>query len=123
MGDLTEHFSEWEFDCRCQGCMAKGSQMQSDFIRKLQTARTIANGPFSITSGMRCEPHNQESGGRPNSSHLTGWAADIAVTNSGKRFEVLQALIEAGFTRIGVARTFIHADCDPDKAPRVCWLY
>jgi hypothetical protein len=35
---------------------------------------------------------------------------------------LLPALIHAGFTRIGIAKTFIHADVD-DKKPNAIWLY
>jgi hypothetical protein len=33
------------------------------------------------------------------------------------------ALIASGFTRIGIADTFIHVDNDPVKTPAVVWLY
>jgi hypothetical protein len=51
-------------------------------------------------------------------------AADIACDNSRDRFELIKALIEAGFKRIGVRKDFIHVDVDfPDKPGRVMWLY
>jgi hypothetical protein len=54
-------------------------------------------------------------GGVANSSHLTGWAADIRADSSNRRYLVLKGLIEAGFTRIGIGQNFIHCDCDPSK--------
>mgnify|MGYP003678992235 CR=1 FL=1 len=33
-----------------------------------------------------------------------------------------EALINVGFTRLGISATFIHADNDPDKADAI-WLY
>ena len=36
---------------------------------------------------------------------------------------MLEALIGAGFTRIGVAKTFIHVDCDMELPQEVMWMY
>jgi hypothetical protein len=33
------------------------------------------------------------------------------------------ALFDAGFGRIGIAKTFIHVDVDPDKPFDVMWVY
>ena len=97
--------------------------MDEDFLAKLDNARVIADIPFIINSAWRSPEHNKEVGGKPNSSHLKGLAVDIKIENSRQRFIVLQALIAAGFTRIGIAKTFIHVDGDNEKDPRVTWLY
>jgi hypothetical protein len=36
---------------------------------------------------------------------------------------VLRSLLAAGFERIGIAKTFIHADRDLDLPGDVVWLY
>ncbi len=97
--------------------------MDEDFLAKLDNARVIADIPFIINSAWRSPEHNKKVGGKPNSSHLKGLAVDIKIENSRQRFIVLQALIAAGFTRIGIAKTFIHVDGDNEKDPRVTWLY
>jgi len=97
--------------------------MDEAFLAKLDNARVIADMPFIINSAWRSPKHNKEVGGKPNSSHLKGLAVDIKIENSRQRFIVLQALIAAGFTRIGIAKTFIHVDGDNEKDPRVTWLY
>ena len=116
---LTRNFTNDEFKCPCCG----KEEMDRGFIARLQTAREIADTSFRINSGWRCQNHNDEVGGAKGSSHLTGHAADVQVTTSQKRFAVVDALREAGFERIGVARTFVHVDDDPDKSQRVMWLY
>jgi len=103
--------------------IGSGNNMQEDFLKKLDKAREIADIPFIITSGFRTQEHNKKVGGVDSSSHTKGWAADISCRESRNRFIIVKALIEAGFTRIGVARTFIHVDSDPDKAPKVIWKY
>lgn len=99
-----------------------GGKMCMEFLCKIDEARQIANVAFKITSGYRTPEHNAKVGGRIGSSHLKGCAADIHVTNSAHRSAIVQGLIKAGFTRIGIAKTFIHADCDENK-PSAIWLY
>ena len=47
----------------------------------LQPARTTIKRIIHINSGYRCEKLNKAVGGRPNSLHLQGRAADIHVKN------------------------------------------
>lgn len=97
--------------------------MNADFLNKLDEAREIANIPFIINSAYRSPEHNAKIGGKPNSSHIKGLAVDIKCTDSRTRFIVLNALINAGFNRIGIADTFIHVDLDLDKSSKVIWTY
>ena len=89
----------------------------------LDLAREYAKIPFVVTSACRCEEHNKAVGGKEDSSHTKGLAIDISADNSPQRARVLYGLFMAGFTRIGIAKTFIHADIDKDKPPYVTWLY
>jgi len=104
---------------------AKGSgvMMDSTFMYMLDEAREIAGVPFRINSGYRTNHRNSQVGGVDGSAHTQGIAADIAVTDSRQRAIIVQALLEAGFTRIGIARTFVHCDIDSTKAENVIWLY
>ena len=101
---------------------ADGGKMCIDFLHKLDEARSIANTPFKITSGYRSPAHNTLVGGRVGSSHLKGCAADIAVKNSAERIAIIQGLIKAGFTRLGIASNFIHVDLDKNKHCAK-WIY
>ena len=115
-----KYFTLDEFDC--PSLPNSGKNMDSSFLAKLEEAREIAGIPFKITSGYRTKAHNEEVGGVPNSSHLIGVASDIAVSSGSERYTILNALIKAGFKRIGVAKTFIHCDTDPNKSNSV-WTY
>jgi zinc D-Ala-D-Ala carboxypeptidase len=97
--------------------------MNVGFLTMLDSARELAGIPFVINSAFRTEEHNKKVGGKPNSSHLKGLAVDIKATNSRTRFLVLNALIAAGFNRIGIADTFIHVDFDLTKDKDVIWTY
>ena len=119
-----KHFKLSEFDSDVKG---SGKNMKRVFLKKLDKARNIAGVPFKITSGFRTPQHNErlkKEGYKvsANSSHLKGLAADIACLDSGTRQKILNGLIMAGFTRVGIADTFIHCDTDTDKTDAI-WLY
>ena len=115
-----KYFTLDEFDC--PSLPNSGKNMDTNFLTKLEEAREIAGVPFKITSGYRTKEHNEAVGRVANSSHLIGVAADIAVSSGSERYIILNALLKAGFKRIGVAKTFIHCDTDDSKSNSV-WTY
>ena len=123
---MLKHFNFEEFDCpTLEGSglpTTDGGKMCIDFLHKLDEARELAGVPFKITSGYRSPQHNLDVGGRIGSSHIKGLAVDIACVNSHQRQKILTALIQVGFKRIGIGKSFIHSDLDPDK-PNAIWLY
>ena len=54
---------------------------------------------------------------------MKGLAADISVTDTRSRWVVVNSLLLVGFTRIGIAGTFIHVDLDTEKSQEVIWTY
>ena len=114
-------FKKSEFACKCTQC--DGGTMDATFIANLTRARKLAKVAFAISSGYRCATHNVRVGGSADSSHLRGLAADVKVTSSHHRFVIVEALLQSGFTRLGVAESFIHVDLDPNKVPTVLWTY
>ena len=113
-----KYFKLSEFD----DAPGTGKNMKKDFLTKLDKARGIADVPFKITSGYRSKETNKRAGGVSTSSHLKGLAADISCKDSSTRQKIISGLIKAGFTRIGIADTFIHCDTDKDKNDAI-WLY
>ena len=113
------YFIEKEFYCKCGQCKKK--TISKELLRKLNKARGISGTPFIINSGVRCENHNTNVGGSPTSSHMKGLAADIRYTSSSQCFKILNALILAGFRRIGIYKNFVHVDIDKDKIQGVIW--
>ena len=100
-----------------------GELMEHEVVQALDIARDIYGYPMVISSGFRSIEANRACGGSPKSSHLLGYAVDIAITNSRRRFLLLEALLDAGFNRIGVSEDFIHVDMDPNKTPNALWTY
>jgi uncharacterized protein YcbK (DUF882 family) len=113
-----KYFKLSEFD----DAPGTGKNMKKEFLTKLDKARAIADVPFKITSGYRSKETNKRVKGVSTSSHLKGLAADISCKDSSTRQKIVNALIQAGFTRIGIADTFIHCDTDKDKNDAI-WLY
>ena len=101
---------------------SQGGKMDLEFLHKLDEARMLAGTPFKITSGYRTEAHNKKVGGVKGSSHTKGCSLDISVNSGLQRGAITCALIKAGFTRLGIAKTFIHVDLDKNKQSAI-WLY
>ena len=96
--------------------------MNKDFLFVLDEAREFAGIPFIINSAYR-SPNHPLSVKNPTSSHIKGLAVDIKATDNATRFKIVEALISVGFTRIGIADTFIHVDLDFDKRQDIIWTY
>jgi len=116
---IPKHFNRAEFACKC-GCGL--NNIDDEFLEALDQARELAGRSFVITSGCRCPKHNAAEGGSATSTHLTGRAADIAISDDRSRGAALAGAIRSGFRRLGIGKTFIHVDIDPAK-PGAVWLY
>lgn len=116
-----KYFKLEEFDCT--GLPGSGKIMDKEFLHMLDAARKIYNKPMKVNSGYRTKEYNNKIGGVKNSSHILGLAADISCKDSKDRFEMLNAFIQVGFKRIGIAGTFIHIDTDKNKSQKIIWTY
>jgi hypothetical protein len=115
---VYKHFEEAEFSDNKGKCW-----IAKKLVDKLSRARIIADISFRLSSACRNEEQNKDAGGSATSSHLKGLAVDISCIHSGSRFKIVRALIQAGFTRIGISKTFIHVDIDSSKPQNLIWIY
>lgn len=122
-----DHFVPAEFDS--PDVPGSGKEcMVLEFVAQLDQARKHSGCPYRVTSGYRTPEHHDyltEQGYKTskNSSHLLGYAADISTPDSATRYKVVRGLIKAGITRIGIGKTFVHCDSDPNKTQGFIWLY
>ena len=115
-----KYFKLEEFDS--PDLKGSGKNMKKDFLIKLDEARELAGIPFKINSGFRTKAQNLKVKGSSKSSHLIGVACDISCRDSVSRQIIVNALIKVGFTRLGIADSYIHVDLDINK-PNAIWLY
>ena len=114
-------FSQWDFDNASPVCSI--TDMDGAFMKRIDKAREAAGVPFFINSAYRTVEHEISRGRCGASSHTRGVALDIRAADSRTRFLILKALIDAGFTRIGIHSRFIHVDADSSKDSQVVWKY
>lgn len=115
MGDLSQHFSRKEFECRCCGRL----QLDSHLIEGLEVLRVLAGVPVVVNAGYRCPRHNQEVGGVPNSEHTRGLAADIRLPGLSLQQMYKLATQVAQFAEGGVGvydGDFLHVDVRGHRA-------
>lgn len=99
------------------------SRMDPDFLIRLDRARLVSDIPYVINSSFRTPEQNTASNGSRNSAHLRGKAVDIRCVDAYTRSRILFGLISAGFTRIGIGKSFIHVDNDDSLPNPRIWLY
>ena len=116
-----DFFQQSDFDRCIPSC--RKEDMHPESMRKLNLARQMAGIPFLPTSAYRSPQHEKLMGRPGTSAHTKGRAIDLACVSSTHRMKMLKALLDAGFTRIGIASTFIHADDDPSKPQNLIWTY
>ena len=106
MGDLSPHFSAWEFACR------DGSTHSIDveLLQRLEGLRAeLGDHPLRIVSGYRSVAYNRSIGGAVHSQHLYGRAVDLVAGVC----TIAQAQV-AGFRGIGHCNGWaVHLDVRP----------
>lgn len=124
---LSNSFNSKEFECSCNKCDNDLQYIDETLVLKLEKVRQQYQNPIKITSGYRCPEHNEKVGGKQNSSHLAGLAADIApVRKTLDDLDNLYDLCYNEFNNIGDGRKhqFIHVDVRlPKKSGKRSWIY
>lgn len=115
------YFQEKEFNKCTPSCSLQ--DMNQDFMKRLDNARRIAKIPFVLSSAYRTKDWEYSHGRTGTSSHTEGRAVDILCRTNSNRFSIIDSLLKAGFSRIGIANTYIHVDDSPTHSQNVVWLY
>lgn len=113
------YFKTSEFKCPCCGLV----NISAYLVHQLNRIRELFGKPMIVNSGCRCQAHNHNVGGSPESEHLIGTAADIRCDNSHDRFLIIYFAIQVGITRIGVSKSFVHLGVSAQHPQEVLWVY
>lgn len=118
---MKDYFSESEFKACTPPC--KKSDMHPDTLARLNRMREIAGIPLVLNCAYRSPEHDRAKGRSGTGAHTLGRAVDIRCNASDTRYKIITAALAAGFTRIGVADTYIHLDDSPTHKQCVIWPY
>lgn len=137
---LSANFTTEELKCKCGRCRVGQAREDYDesLLFHLQALRDLYGKAIRINSGARCPEWNANPkvGGKPNSAHLPlddsfhsqhnkVRAVDVEVQGGQNRWDIVFLAREAGFRRIGVAKTFVHMDTafGGPYVQDVIWVY
>ena len=115
----SKYFAEREFQRCTPPCSLR--DMRQDSVDKFDKARQLAGIPFVINSAYRSVDYEESKERAGTSAHTLGRAMDIRCNDPKNRFKIVNALLKAGFNRIGVYDTFIHADNSTTHEQDVIW--
>ena len=105
---MSKYFTADETVCHC-GC---GGNLTTDLLyEKLDELREVVGGPLELNCAYRCPTHNAEVGSVPNSQHVAGTAADVAVPE-GMTVDELADIAAGIFDGVGryYDANFVHCD-------------
>lgn len=99
-------------------------KLKPEMWELLDKMREECGFPFIITSGLRTKAENDRlKDSASDSAHLSGLAVDLQITDSARRFKLIEVALKNGIIRIGVGKTFVHLDIDNTKPSKVMWHY
>ena len=117
--ELYPNFPKSEFDCR----HTNKNEMKHEFMTVLQAIRN-EYGPMKITSGFRHPTHPIEARKMRPGEHTFGMCCDVACNNGADRYRLVTIELKHGFTRVGIAKTFVHLGLGAPGLPQnVIWEY
>lgn len=122
--EKIKYFKASEFDCKSLPGSG-GTGMDYRLVDKLDRLRHAWGRPIVVNSGFRTPTHNASVGGKPNSAHLRGLAADCRTDDLRDAIKFAIFAAARGFTRIGVdlKGKYVHLDVDPSLPGPAIWFY
>lgn len=108
---IGHNLSIKEMECKCHLPTCHFTLINYKLILAWERLRKSYGKPLTVTSGFRCQEHNQNVQGVVNSKHTTGSAIDISFLNkSSHEIACIIRLADSFFEYIKIYETFIHCD-------------
>lgn len=110
--DAIPNFTRAEFRCPCPRCGGFPSEPAEKLVLAAQSLRNTVGRPIHISSGVRCQAHNDElKGSVPNSRHIIGHAMDFRVEGMAAAQVLPLAQATPGIVyAYAIDETYIHMD-------------
>jgi len=106
------NFTRREFACPCPRCGGFPVEPAEKMVRATQALRNQTGKPVIISSGVRCQAHNDElKGSVPNSRHVIGHAVDFMVRGMTSAQVLPMAKATPGIVyAYAIDDTYVHMD-------------
>ena len=117
----AKFFTESEFRRCVPPCSLQ--DMDQQFMLQLDNARKQAGIPFVLNSAFRSVAYEKSKGRTGAGDHPQRKGVDSRCNTSSNRMKIVRALLDNGFTRIGIGKTYIHAGMGKDLPQNVIWHY
>ena len=113
--DKVKYFGRAEFECNCGGKYCNGFPVEPHpvLVKVADRVRAHFGSAAIVSSGVRCEVHNANVGGVPNSRHLIGKAMDFCVVGktAGQVLEYVWQQSEISYA-YDIDGTYVHMDVE-----------
>lgn len=111
------HFDRDEFRCPCPRCGGFPTEPKENLVRICDSVREHFDAPMVISSGVRCQAHNDElPGSVSNSRHVQGKAVDFCIRGLPSSIVkvYIDQLVKAGKLRYCycIDNNFLHMDVE-----------
>lgn len=109
-----KYFTREEFRCKCGGKYCNGfpAEPSETLVRLADQVRKHFGSPMIVSSGLRCQQHNDnQPGSVPNSRHIVGKAVDFSVIGHNA-VEVLSYVVTLPEIRYAyqIDGSYVHMD-------------
>lgn len=113
--DEVRYFRREEFRCPCGRCGGFPVEPEEALVRAADRVREHFGKPICISSGVRCQAHNDElPGSVKNSRHIRGKAMDFSISgfSASAVLPYLQSLVRSGQLRYvyAINENYVHMD-------------
>lgn len=105
------YFTRAEFRCPCPRCGGFPVEPEEKLVRLADQVREHFVAPMTISSGVRCQAHNDElRGSAPNSYHVSGKAIDFTVRGKTATQVLAYVMTLPVHYAYAIDESFVHMD-------------
>lgn len=107
------YFTRKEFRCPCPRCGGFPVEPEEALVRLAEGVREHFSAPVTISSGVRCQAHNDElKGSASNSYHVKGKAMDFAVRGKTSAQVLAFVMTLPVHYAYAIDGSFVHMDVE-----------